>query len=181
MEAYFPSKWYLERKHRQIVETGLTHLSYASIPLSYWDHSFTHTYFIINRLPTVSLSSSISPFYALYNTHLDYLSCRRFGCVCFPHLRPFNKHKCEFCNVKCVYQDISPKHKDHKCLSSNRKIYISKDVIFHETMFPYAKLFCLRNLHALLPTPSIPTIIPGFKPAFPILYPRVPQFPPHPQ
>lgn len=38
----------VERKHRQIVEMGLTLLSHASMPLTYWDHSFIH---LINRLP----------------------------------------------------------------------------------------------------------------------------------
>ncbi|GAU27211.1 hypothetical protein TSUD_108020 [Trifolium subterraneum] len=36
---------------------------------------------------------------------------------------------------------VSPQHKGHKCLDANGRIYVSKDVIFHETQFPYPSLF----------------------------------------
>jgi hypothetical protein len=41
-----------ERKHRHIVEVGLSLLAHASIPLKYWDEAFLVATYFINRLPT---------------------------------------------------------------------------------------------------------------------------------
>lgn len=41
-----------ERKHRHIVENGLTLLVKASMPLKYWDKAFRAAVFLYNRLPT---------------------------------------------------------------------------------------------------------------------------------
>ncbi|KAL6315361.1 hypothetical protein AAG906_000468 [Vitis piasezkii] len=50
-----------ERKHRHIVENGLTLLARASMPFKYWDESFRTTIFLHNRLPSpVSHASSPS-------------------------------------------------------------------------------------------------------------------------
>lgn len=42
----------VERKHGHIVETGLTLLAQASMPLKYWDETFWTFAYKINRLPT---------------------------------------------------------------------------------------------------------------------------------
>lgn len=64
-----------------------------------------------------------------------------FGCACFPHLRPYNKHKIQFRSAECIYLGPSPQHKGYDCLASNGKIYISKDVLLNKIRFPYPDLF----------------------------------------
>lgn len=118
----------VERKHRQIVEMGLTLLAQAQLPYKYWDHSFTTSVHLINRLPTAALTNFTSPYHALFNKVPDYSTLRIFGCVCFPSLRPYNQHKLQFRSQECVYLGISPQHKGYKCLGANGRIYISKDV-----------------------------------------------------
>jgi histone deacetylase 1/2 len=131
----------VERRHRSIVETGLTLLSHAKMPLQFWDHSFTTTVYLLNRLPTASLTKFSSPFHALYQQIPDYSTIRGFGCSCFPHLRPYTAHKLDFRSTKCVYLGPSPTHKGYKCLSPEGKVFISKDVVFNELEFPYSTLF----------------------------------------
>ena len=41
-----------ERKHRHIVEMGLSLLAHASMPLKFWDEAFLTATFVINRLPS---------------------------------------------------------------------------------------------------------------------------------
>jgi histone deacetylase 1/2 len=41
-----------ERKHRHIVETGLTLLAHASVPFHFWSDAFSTACFLINRLPS---------------------------------------------------------------------------------------------------------------------------------
>ena len=40
-----------ERRHRHVVETGLSLLHYAKLPLEYWSHVFQTALYLINRLP----------------------------------------------------------------------------------------------------------------------------------
>jgi histone deacetylase 1/2 len=131
----------VERKHRQIVEMGLTLLSHASLPLKFWDHSFTQAVYLINKLPSSAIPQFSSPHHALHKSQPDFSTLKTFGCLCFPHLRPYNRHKLQFRSSPCVYLGISPQHKGHKCLDGTGRIYISKDVIFHESKFPYMSLF----------------------------------------
>ena len=42
----------VERKHRHIVDLGLTLLYHASLPLQFWDYAFTTAICLVNRLPT---------------------------------------------------------------------------------------------------------------------------------
>lgn len=49
----------IERKHRHIVELGLTLLAQAHMPTSYWDHAFLIAVHLINRLPTVTLNYEV--------------------------------------------------------------------------------------------------------------------------
>ncbi|GAU36893.1 hypothetical protein TSUD_220620 [Trifolium subterraneum] len=131
----------VERKHRQIVEMGLTLLSHATLPLKFWDHSFTQAVYLINKLPSSVIPQFHSPHHGLYKTDPDYSLIKVFGCLCFPHLRPYNKHKLQFRSSPCVYLGVSPHHKGHKCLDAQGRIYISKDVVFHEFKFPYLSMF----------------------------------------
>ncbi|KAG9453782.1 hypothetical protein H6P81_006686 [Aristolochia fimbriata] len=87
----------VERKHRHIVEMGLTLLAPASMPKSHWDSTFATSVYIINRLPTPILHSK-SPFDVLVDV-------------------------------------------------AKNKVYVSRNVVFDETIFPYSQ-------PALLPTPK---------------------------
>ena len=41
-----------ERRHRHVVETGLSLLHHASLPLTFWTYAFQTAVYLINRLPT---------------------------------------------------------------------------------------------------------------------------------
>ena len=85
-----------------------------------------------------------------------------FGCACWPNLRPYNKRKLAFRSTQCVFLGYSPRHKGVKCLDiKTGRVYISRDVVFDENVFPFASLHPnagsrLRNDILLLPkdTPS---------------------------
>lgn len=46
----------VERKHRHIIETGLTMLFHAHLALKYWVGSFITAVYLINRLPSNTLN-----------------------------------------------------------------------------------------------------------------------------
>lgn len=67
---------------------GLTVLAYANMPMTYWDHAFTTSIYLINRLPSVDLEEFTSPYHALYQKLPDFSQLYVFGCAYFPSLRP---------------------------------------------------------------------------------------------
>lgn len=105
-------------------------------PFTYWTEAFSTAVHLINRLPTAVLQYT-SPFEVLHHHKPDYTYLKIFGCLSYPHLRPFNSHKIQFRSSPCVFLGYSPRHKEYQCLHSSGKIYISRHVIFYETQFPF--------------------------------------------
>jgi hypothetical protein len=60
-----------ERKHRHIVEVGLSILAQASMPLKFWDEAFATAAYLINRTPTKILDYS-TPLEHLFKQSPDY-------------------------------------------------------------------------------------------------------------
>ena len=133
-----------ERKHRSIVEIGLTLLAQAAIDLKFWWEAFLLAACLLNRLPTPVLKD-LSPFECLFGYKPDYHFLKVFGCSCFPYLRPYNKHKLAFKTSKCVFLGYSPFHKGYKCLHPSGRIYIARSVTFDEHSFPYQQLFVSQS------------------------------------
>lgn len=75
-----------ERKHRHIMENGLTLLAHASMRFEYWDIAFRTSIFLINRLPTSTLHGQ-NPFETLFGQKPEYTSLKVFGCSCFPNTK----------------------------------------------------------------------------------------------
>jgi hypothetical protein len=148
-----------EHKHHHIVEVDLVLLAHVSMPLKYWDEAFLAAMYLINRLPTKVLDDS-SPLERLFHEKPNYSGLRTFGCACWPNLRPFNTHKLQFRSNQCVFLRYSNLHKWFKCLDvTGGRVYISRDVFFDETVYPFTKLNTnagaqLRSKILLLPLES---------------------------
>ena len=127
----------IERKHKHIVDIGLTLLASSSLPMSFWGYAFTVVVTIINVLPTSVLHNS-SPYQLLFNKKPDYSIYKIFGCACYPLLRPYNKHKMNLHSSLCGFLGYAPNHRGYICLSPTSHIYISHHVIFDEHVYPYA-------------------------------------------
>lgn len=136
----------VERKHRHIVEMGLSMLAQSSMALRFWWEDFSSAVFIINRLPSPVLGI-ISPWEKAFHQAPGFSFLRTFGCACFPCLRPYQSHKFQFHSSKCVFLGSSFSHKGYKCLSSSGKTYISCHVVFNENEFPFKDGF-LQSSHS---------------------------------
>ena len=64
------------------------------MPKAYWDEAFISAVFLINRMPNAVLGGQV-PFEVLYKFAVDYSLLKVFGNLCYPPLRPINKHKLE--------------------------------------------------------------------------------------
>jgi len=125
-----------ERKHRHIVEVGLTLLAQSGLSPKFWVDSFLTAIYLINRLPTSVLQQE-SPFSKLMKREPDYTLLRTFGCLCYPLLRPYANHKLSFRSKPCIFIGYGGNQKGYKCLDpTTSKTFLSRSVIFYETQFP---------------------------------------------
>lgn len=125
----------VERKHRHIVETGLTMLSKASIPKSYWPFAFAAAVYTINRLPTPVLELQ-SPYEKLFGDKPNLDRLRVFGCSCYPWLRPYNRHKLDDRSQRCVFLGYSLTQSAYYCLHKDTgRVYTSRHVQFDESTY----------------------------------------------
>jgi hypothetical protein len=77
----------------------------------------------------------------LFGTKPAYSFLRTFGCACWPNLHPYNTHKLTFRSKQCTFLGYSTHHKGYKCLNiSTGRVYISRDVVFDKTIFPFSML-----------------------------------------
>lgn len=126
-----------ERKHIHIVEMGLTSLFNANLPLFLWVEAFVTVVFLINRMPSSTLSME-SPFSKLHRQSHDYNTLKVFRCRCFPYLKGQNKNKFQPKTLPCVFIGYSLLHKGFRCYHpQSRKVFISQHVIFDELKLPY--------------------------------------------
>ncbi|PNY13707.1 putative copia-type protein, partial [Trifolium pratense] len=126
-----------ERKHRHIVEIGLTMMFHANIPLPLWVEVFLTAVYLINRLPLSTLNNE-TPYFKLFKRHPQYSGLRVIGCQCFPSLRYQGKNKFSAKTYPCVFIGYSPMHKGYRCLDpKTKRVYISRHVVFDETTFPF--------------------------------------------
>ena len=121
-----------ERRHHHLVETGLTLLHDASLPLSYWPHTFSMATYLINRQPTPFLHNK-SPFEALFHQPPNY-KLKKYGCLCFPLTKPYNTHKLQPKATPCLFVGYSPTQNAYKCLDPQAyKLYLSRHVLFDKS------------------------------------------------
>lgn len=124
----------VERKHRHIVRLGLILLARSYIPFTFWTESFATVVYLINILPTPVLANQ-SPFEKLFHKSPSYSLLRVFGCLCFPHVRDFNKHKFDYRSTPCVFLGYFAVPLGYKCIDRLGRVYTSRYVHFEEVVF----------------------------------------------
>ncbi|KAJ0078370.1 hypothetical protein Patl1_36937 [Pistacia atlantica] len=118
------------------MEMGLTLLVQSGLPKRFWVYAFLTSVFIINLLPTKVLDYS-SPYQRLFHLSPNFTYFRSFGCQCFPYLCPYTPDKLSYHSTPCIFIGYCSNHKGFRCFDpSSRQVYISRNVIFYEGIFP---------------------------------------------
>ena len=81
-----------ERKNRHLLDVVRTLLLESSVPPHFWCEALSTIVHLINRLPS-PMKNHVSPFSKLFGHSPLYYDLRTFGCVCFVHLPPHERHK----------------------------------------------------------------------------------------
>lgn len=153
----------IECKHIHIVEMGLALLAQASMSLFFLEEAFEMAIYIINMIHSLHSTDKIPLVTKLFHVSPDYHFLKEFGCICFPFLRPFNKHKLKFRYKECLFLGYNPHHKEYKYLSNIGKIIISRYVLFNENSFRHNELFpCISSTTSHAHCSTVSYLIPRF-------------------
>ncbi|WJZ84553.1 hypothetical protein VitviT2T_004153 [Vitis vinifera] len=169
----------VERKHRHILESARAFRFQAHLPLPFWAECVSTVVHIINRLPTPLLSHQ-TPFERLYGKLPSYSHIRVFGCLAYA-TNVHVPHKFAPRAKRCIFLGYPVGQKAYKLYDlDTHQMFTSRDVVFHETIFPYESIpspssnsdpvipLSISNLSPPVPQPSPP------EPISPIQQPSLP-------
>ncbi|XP_019190647.1 PREDICTED: uncharacterized protein LOC109185128 [Ipomoea nil] len=89
------------------------------------------------RLPTEVLDGQ-SPFQMLYRKDVDYNHLRSFGCLCFAATISQGRNKMQTRAKKCIFLGFPANIKGYMVFDmTDRAVFISRNVTFHEHIFPF--------------------------------------------
>ena len=137
----------------------------SSVPSLFWVEALKIATHLINRLPSQVLHIE-SPYFRLFAKQPSYDYLCIFGCVCFVHLPPHERHKLSTQSVRCALLGYNMCQKGFVCYDPTlHHTRISRNVIFFE------------NQH-FFPVSSSTMVLPSFEQQFSNLHPVSSRFQP---
>ena len=129
----------VERRHKYVLEMARCLRFQANLPLYLWGECVMSAVYIINRLPT-PLLNNLTPYEKLFEEPVDYTVMKTFGCLAFAADLSNSGDKFGARGVPCAFVGYPFLQKAYKLLNlTNMQLFVSRDVIFHETVFPLTK------------------------------------------
>lgn len=122
-------------------------LPYFCLPTrkNFWGDAVLTVTYLINRMPSriLGFSTPLDKFQGHFPTSRlnSNLPLKIFGCTTFVHVYSHHRTKLDPRSIKCVFIGYSPTKKGYKYYDPiTRKVFVTLDVIFFETIPYYSKL-----------------------------------------
>lgn len=130
----------VERKHRHLLETARAIRFQASIPKRFWGECILTAAYIINRLPSKVIDNK-TPYELIWNEKPKYDHMKFFGCLTYHKNMNTKGDKFEERGKPGIFLGYPSGTKGYKIFDiKEKKIVISRDVIFCENIFPFKEI-----------------------------------------
>ncbi|KAL2931658.1 Retrovirus-related Pol polyprotein from transposon RE1 [Bienertia sinuspersici] len=127
----------VERKHKHILNVARALRFQANLPISFWGECILAAVHIINRTPSTVLQNK-TPYEMLFDQAPSFDELRVFGCLCFAHNQRTKGDKFASRSRRCIFVGYPQGKKGWKMYDlDTHDFFVSRDVLFHETEFPY--------------------------------------------
>ena len=128
------------------------------VPLHFWSHCVLIATFLINRTPSLLLNHN-TPFEFLYKKLVDYSSFDVFSCLALASTLTSHYIKFQPRAKPYVFLGYPNGMKAYRLYDIHAKqVFVSRNVIFHEEVFPFQ--FVIDTTHLSDPFPDLVLPIP---------------------
>jgi len=150
-----PQNGVAERKNRHLLEVTRSLMYTMNVPKFLWSEAVMTATHLINRMPSRVLGMK-TPCEVLFGENVFIVPPKVFGCTCFVRDHRPSVGKLDPQAVKCIFVGYSCGQKGYKCWSpSERRMFVSMDVTFRESVPFYGEQSDLSDLFATLDSPSM--------------------------
>ncbi|GJU29238.1 cysteine-rich receptor-like protein kinase 8 [Tanacetum coccineum] len=141
----------VERKHMHILDTARALRFHAKSPLKFWGDCVTTATYLINWLPS-SVIGNVTPYEILLKKKPTYEHLKVFGCLALVSNPSRTADKFDPRGAPCVFLGYPSHQKGYKFYNLlTHSSFVSRDVVFHESVFPFAA-DSIDNFISPLPT-----------------------------
>ncbi|XP_019251086.1 PREDICTED: uncharacterized protein LOC109230004 [Nicotiana attenuata] len=153
----------VEKRHRHVLETARAIRFQGNLLVSFWGACVDAVVYIINRIPSTVLGNK-SPFELFYGRQPALSHMRIIGCLSFVARLP-RGDKFAARSIRSVFLGYASTQMGYRLHDIEHKtLFVSKDVIFHEDVYPFQGLhqdssLFVDEFQKVDPNPDQPPIV----------------------